>query len=168
MKKALVALLVLTLTQAAWCADMRTIAYPTLKEESFEITAPKDWEMKPMEKEGEYFHLLGPTGAVFSFRTIEGSNDAMTNAIKDAMAQVNEDYKNVDMGDAQDWAPNGLKGFYVAGTAVGKKENDPVRIGMGWAALNDGKIAEFWFVGDHDDEKGIAIAEKIANSLKAP
>jgi hypothetical protein len=39
---------------------------------------------------------------------------------------------------------------------------------MGWAALNDGKIAEFWFVGDHDDEKGIAIAEKIANSLKAP
>ena len=45
MKNAFLAILALTITQAARCADMQTIAYPTVKEESFEITAPKDWEM---------------------------------------------------------------------------------------------------------------------------
>lgn len=168
MKNALLAILALTITQAARCADMQTIAYPTVKEESFEITAPKDWEMKQMEQEGDYFHLLGPTGAVFSFRTIDGNNSSMDKAIKAAMGQLKDDYKDIEMGDAQDWTPGGLKGFYIAGSAVGKKENDSVRVGMGWAALNDGKIAEFWFVADHDDDKGIAVAEKIANSLKAP
>jgi len=168
MKNIIVAILGLTITHAVRCADMQTIAYPTVKEESFEITAPKDWEMKQMEQEGDYFHLLGPTGAVFSFRTIDGDNSSMDKAIKEAMGQLKDDYKDIEMGDAQDWTPGGLKGFYLAGTAVGKKEDDKVRVGMGWAALNDGKIAEFWFVADHDDNKGIAVAEKIANSLKAP
>lgn len=168
MKRIIVALLVLTATQAARCADMQTIAYPTVKEESFEITAPSDWEMKQMEEEGDYFHLLGPTGAVFSFRTIEGTEDSMADAIKEAMEDLDEDYKNIELGDAQDWTPSGLKGFYATGTAVEKKHNDEVTVGMGWAVLEDGKIAEFWFVADVDDTKGKSVAEKIANSLKAP
>jgi hypothetical protein len=168
MKKILVALVALALVQSVRCAEMQTIVYPTADAPSFKITVPKDWEMKQAEEEGDYFHLLGPTGAVFSFRTIEGSENAMTDAIKRSMQQVDDDYKNVKMGDAQDWTPGGLKGFFVSGNAETKKEGDEVTIGMGWAALEDGKIAEFWFVADLDDKKGISAAENIANSLKAP
>ncbi|MCK9588065.1 MAG: hypothetical protein WC076_09740 [Terrimicrobiaceae bacterium] len=61
-----------------------------------------------------------------------------------------------------------MTGFYLTGTAVDKQDDEKVRVGMGWAALEDGKIAEFWFVADIDDTKGIAAAEKIASSLKVP
>jgi len=168
MKKILIAILALVVSQAARSAESQTIVYPTAEKASFKITAPESWKMKQAEDEGDYFHLIGPTGAVFSFRTIEGSEDAMEKAVKRSLEQVNEDYKEISMGDAEDWTPGGLKGFYVTGSAVGKKENDKVRIGLGWAALKDGKIAEFWFVADLDDEKGLSTANNIANSLRAP
>jgi len=168
MKKLLVVLAVTLVAQTAWCADMQTIVYPTEESASFLITAPEDWEMKQAEEEGDYFHLHGPTGAVFSFRTIEGSSDSMEKAIDEAMEELREEYKDAELGEAQDWTPGGLKGFYATGTAVDKQDNAKVRVGMGWAVLEDGKIAEFWFVADLDDEKGISVAEKIANSLKAP
>ena len=43
-----------------------------------------------------------------------------------------------------------------------------VRIGLGWCALEDGKIAELWLVGDAADKEGLTAAENIANSLQAP
>lgn len=168
MKKILAAILALTITHAARCADMQTIAYPTAEDESFEITAPEDWKIKQMEEAGDYFHLEGPTGAVFSFRTVKGSNDSMENAIDEAMEELKTEYKGAELGDPQDWTPNGLKGFYLVGTATDKQDDEKVRVAMGWAALEDGKIAEFWFVADLTDEKGIAEANTIANSLKAP
>lgn len=168
MKTILAAILALTLTHAARSADMQTIAYPTPEAESFEITAPEDWEIKQAEDAGDYFHLEGPTGAVFSFRTIKGSSGSMEKAIDEAMEELKTEYKGAELGDPQDWTPNGLKGFYLVGTAIDKQDDGKVRVGMGWAALEDGKIAEFWFVADLADEKGISVAEKIANSLKAP
>lgn len=168
MKKILLAVSVLLALHVSHSAETQTIAYPTVEKESFEITAPKDWEIKQMEEEGDYFHLIGPTGAVFSFRTIEGSEDSIKDAIERSLKQLDEDYKNIDLGDAQDWSPSGLKGFYATGTAVGKKDNDEVTVGLGWAALEDGKIAEFWFVADLNDTTGKTAAEKIANSLKTP
>jgi len=168
MKKVLFALTALIVSQAAWSAEMQTIVYPTTEAPSFLITAPEDWEMKQAEEAGDYFHLHGPTGAVFSFRTIEGSEGSMEKAIDEAMEELRSEYKDAELGEAQDWTPGGLKGFYTAGTAIDKQDDAKVRVGMGWAALEDGKIAEFWFVADMDDEKGISVAEKIANSLKAP
>lgn len=168
MKKLLLVLAVALVTQAAWCADTQTIVYPTEESASFMITAPDDWEMKQAEEEGDYFHLQGPSGAVFSFRTIEGSSDSMEQAINEAMEELREEYKDAELGEAQDWTPGGLKGFYATGTAVDKQDDAKVRVGMGWVALEDGKIAEFWFVADLDDEPGMSAAEKIANSLKAP
>lgn len=168
MKKILFALSVLVVAQAAWCAEMQTIVYPTSESPSFEITAPDDWEMKQAEEAGDYFHLHGPTGAVFSFRTIKGSKDSMDKAVEEAMEELRTEYKNAELEEAKDWTPGGLQGFYTTGTAIDKQDDAKVRVGMGWAALEDGKIAEFWFVADADDEKGISVAEKIANSLKAP
>lgn len=160
----LIAILGLTFAQAA---EVKTIAYPTAEAASFVIEAPGSWEITPAEEEGDYFHLEGPTGATFSFRTIEGSQDTLEEAIKASLEDINEKFTDVEMGDAQDWTPANLEGFYATGQGK-EKDGTVVRIGVAWCALKDGKIAELWFVSDIDDKEGIAEAEAIANSLTTP
>jgi hypothetical protein len=67
----------------------------------------------------------------------------------------------VKLGDAEDWKPNGLTGLYAG---KDKEDGTPIKVGVGWCALEDGKIAEMWFVADEADAKGIKQAEDIANS----
>ncbi len=62
----------------------------------------------------------------------------------------------------------GITGIYAVGTGKDKEDGTAVKVGIGWVALNDGKIAEMWFVADTDDEKGMKQAEDIANSLTSP
>ena len=157
------ALLALALTPLALADD---IAYPTPDNASFVISAPSDWKVVPADEEGGYFDLEGPTGAVFSFRTIKGTQDSLNEAIQEVVEDLKKDYKDVELGEAQDWKPNGLEGFYAIGDA--KDEDGPVRLGVGWCVLADGKIAELWFVCDAKDETGMEVAGKIANSLRAP
>jgi len=169
MHKALLAIgLAFAVTTLARSADMQTIAYPTKDEASFLITAPEDWEIKQAEEGGDYFHLLGPTGAVFSFRTIEGGEDSLKEAIAACIKDISKRFDDVDLGDAKDWTPHGLEGFYAVGSAKEKEDGTPIRVGVGWCVLKDGNIAELWFVADEDDEKGINLANDIANSLEAP
>ncbi len=164
--RSFLALCILSLTGTLSAANV-DISYPTSDEPSFIITAPESWEMTPAEELGDYFDLGGPTGATFSFRTIEGSEDAITTAMEELLATANEYYDNVSMGDPQDWNPDGLTGFYMIGEGT-DEDGAIARIGMAWCALNDGTIAEVWFNSDLDDSKGIAAAEKIMNSLTAP
>jgi hypothetical protein len=168
--KPLIPLLSVAFAFASVCqaAELQTIAYPTVESASFEISAPDDWKLNPAEEEGEYFDLEGPTGAVFSFRTIAGSESSMSEAIEESLKDLAENYKEPELGEPKDWTPNGLKGFYTSGSAIDKQDDAKVVVGMGWCALTDGKIAEFWFVAEADDAEGIAQAEKIANSLTAP
>lgn len=147
-------------------AESKLIAYPTADEAKFTIEIPGDWEIEQAEQDGDFFHVKGPTGAVFAFRTIQGSEDSLADAIKDSLTEINERFTDVQMGDAQDWTPGGLAGFYATGT--GKDSEGPVTIGVAWADLKNGEIAEVWFVGDSTDKPGLKIAEDIANSLKAP
>lgn len=147
-------------------AESQLIAYPTADAAKFIIEIPGDWELEPGENEGDFFHVKGPTGATFAFRTIEGSEDSLAEAIKESLTEINERFTDVQMGDAQDWTPGGLTGFYATGT--GKDSEGPVTIGVAWADLKNGEIAEVWFVGDSNDQSGLKIAENIANSLKAP
>jgi len=41
-------------------------------------------------------------------------------------------------------------------------------MGLAWRVLNDGKIAQMWFVSDRDDASRIQTAESIANALVSP
>lgn len=158
----------LALCLGARAADPVTIVYPDEDKPSFEITASEDWKMTQAEDDGDYFHLDGPTGAVFSFRTIEGTTESLDEAIKETIEDIGKMFKDVELGDAQDWTPNGLAGFYAVGTGKDKEDGTPMKIGVGWCALSDGKIAELWFVADATDEEGMGQAEKIANSLASP
>lgn len=159
--------LTLAISLPAYAEDTSVIAYPTIEEASFIIETPSDWELTPAEEAGEYFHLEGPTGALFSFRTIDGDESALQEAIQDTLTDINELFTDVELGDAQDWTPAGLTGFYATGSGK-DKDGTGVRIGVAWVALNDGKIAQVWFVADNDDAKGMRVAEGIANSIASP
>jgi len=148
--------------------ELEKIAYPTADEASFVISAPKSWEMTAAEEAGDYFHLESPSGAVFSFRTIEGTEKSLNTAIEESVKDLSERFKDVELGEAEDWTPNKLTGLYAVGTGKDKEDGSALKFGIGWVALEDGKIAEMWFVADDADTKGIKQAEDIANSLSAP
>jgi hypothetical protein len=149
-------------------AGLQKIAYPTAEEASFVISAPKSWEITAAENDGDYFHLESPSGAVFSFRTIAGNEESLNAAIEKSVKDLNKRFDAVELGDAEDWKPNGLTGLYAVGTGKEKDDGTPIKVGLGWCALEDGKIAEMWFVADEADAKGLKQAEDIANSLTAP
>jgi hypothetical protein len=157
----------LVLTFTARAAENNVIAYPTKDAPSFLIEVPADWQLTQAEEPGDYFHLDGPTGAVFSFRTIPGETKALEEAIEATVKDIGELFTDVELGDAQDWNPSGMSGFYATGTG---KESDgtKVRIGVAWCSLKDGQIVEMWFVSDMNDQPGITAAEGIANSLVSP
>lgn len=165
---AVVALLFAPLCHAADDAKLQDIFYPTPDDALFVITAPEEWEIVPAQDVGEFFDLRGPTGAVFSFRTIKGDEDTLKEAINTAVEEANRDYTDVELSEAKEWTPNGLTGFYATGTAVNKKTKDPVNMAMGWVMLSQNHIAEVYFVAHSKDEEGMDEANTIANSLKAP
>lgn len=152
----------------SFAAGNQTIVYPTKDKPSFLISVPTDWKLSPAEEAGDYFHLDGPTGALFSMRTLEGNENALNDSMKNCLEMVNKKFDAVELGDAQDWKPSGLTGFYAVGTAKEKKSGTPVRIALAWCALPNDEIAELWFVTDLDDEPGMDQANKIVNSLQAP
>lgn len=158
-------LLVVGSTFAA--GNSETLVYPTKDNPSFLIEVPTSWKLTPAEEDGDYFHLENPKGAVISFRTLEGSETALADSMKHCLTRTNEKFKDVELGDAEDWNPSGLTGFYAVGTAK-EKNGNPVRIAFAWCALPDEKIAELWFITDIDDEAGMDQASKIVNSLTAP
>jgi hypothetical protein len=169
--KRLIAALALSLaplSHTVQAAETQTIAYPTAEEASFLITAPENWKITPAEQAGDFFQLEGPTGAIFSFRTIEGTEKSLDAAIKESVKELNERFDDMQLGDAEDWKPHGLTGLYAVGTGKIKGEDTAVKVGVGWCALEDGKIAEMWFVAEDSDTKGIKQAEDIANSMSAP
>ena len=169
MKRLFVFALVFAASHLALADDeIQRIAYPSAKEASFVIEAPEAWEMTAAEEPGDYFHLTSPDGAVFSFRTIEGSEDSLNAAIEGSVKELNERFDAVELGDAEDWKPNGLTGLYAVGDVKDKDDGTPMKVGVGWCALEDGRIAEMWFVADAKDAQGLKEAEGIANSLSAP
>lgn len=163
----LTAALLLSLAPLSRAQDSTKLVYPDSDHASFIIHYPSDWKLKQAEEEGDYCHLHGPTGAVFSFRTIEGDKASLNEAMKNSLTQLYKRYKDAEIGDAKDWTPDGLSGFYAVGEGK-ESDGNEVRIGMGWCDLKDGKIAEWWFVTDLKDSEGMDEANKIANSLQAP
>lgn len=144
------------------------IYYPTSDAASFVITAPEEWELDPADEEGGYFDLSGPTGATFSFRTIDGQESSLLEAIEESIDYLANEYNEVELSDPKDWTPDGLEGFYATGQGVDKESGEEVVFGLGWCAMPDGSIAEMWFVTESTDKKGTSAAERIADSLRAP
>ena len=116
-------------------AELLTIAYPTIEDADFYIDVPDDWELEQAEEAGGYFHVTGPTGAMFSFRTIpvedeEEAIDELENSINAAVEFLAENYYDLQLGDPVDDAISGCEGFYATGTGVDDEYDEDIVFGM--------------------------------------
>lgn len=148
-------------------AHAERLAYPSANAASFLIDYPSSWTMTPGEDEGDYVELEGKDGAVLYFRTIEGSEEALLDAIGESKDYLSENYSNVVLGKAKDTAQHGLEGFLATGTGT-NEDGDDVNFLMAWFPLPDGTIGELWYAAFSDDAKGAKEAAAILNSFRAP
>lgn len=162
-----VALLLCTGLVLASSAQAGKMGYPSPDHASFFVDLPDGWEVTPGEEVGDFVDVNSDSGVYLAFRTIEGSESAMQEAIEDSVAYLKENYKGVDVGEPKDVTQAGLTGFMMDGTG---KDEDGTEIvfRMAWLALNDGNIGEIWFAAPADDKAGIAAASRALNSFRAP
>ncbi len=159
---------IFTLALSTARAD-QTIVYPSQDDPLFSVTAPDGWDFEAAEEEGDYFTLTGPTGAVLYFRSVQA--DDMEAAAAETLEHVEDQYKNVKMGETTERQGNGYAVFAANGTGVDKDSGDAVAFGFGWIALDSqieekNQIAEIWFEADADDEAGSELAQEIIATFK--
>jgi hypothetical protein len=166
-KVALVTLLLAAGLVLASSLQAGTMGYPSPDHASFLVDLPDGWEVTPGDEVGDFVDVNSDSGVYLAFRTIEGSESAMQEAIEDSVGYLKENYKNVDVGEPVDAHQAGLSGFYMDGS--GKDEDGTAIVfRMAWLALKDGHIGEIWFAAPADDKAGIAAASKALNSFRAP
>lgn len=166
-KLALVPLLMLAGLAVASQARAGVLGYPSTDHASFLVDLPDSWEVTPGEEVGDFVDVNSESGVYLAFRTIEGSESAMQEAIEDSVGYLKENYKNVNVGEPVDAHQAGLTGFYMDGTGK-DEEGTAIVFRMAWLALKDGHIGELWFAAPADDKAGIAAASKVLNSFRAP
>ena len=166
-KLAPLSLLMFASLLAASPAHAGVLGYPTTDHASFLVDIPDSWEVTPGENEGDFVDVNSPSGVYLAFRTIPGSESAMNDAIEDSIAYLEENYKNVEVGEPVDAKQAGLTGFYMDGSGK-DADGSGVVFRMAWLALNDGKVGEIWFAAPADDKAGIAAASKALHSFRAP
>lgn len=143
------------------------LGYPSTDHASFLVDIPDSWEVEPGEEVGDFVDVNSPSGVYLAFRTIAGSESAMQDAIEESVAYLEENYKNVTVGEPTDASQAGLTGFYMDGSGK-DADGGGVVFRMAWLALKDGNIGEIWFAAPADDKAGIAAASKVLNSFRAP
>ena len=148
-------------------AQAKTLGYPDMKNASFLVEIPDDWTVEPGESVGDYVHVNSESGVYLAFRTVEASDNAMKQAIEDSIAFLQENYKNVKVGDPVEIKQAGQDAFVMDGNGK-DSEGASVVFRMAWVALNDGTVGEVWFVAPADDEDGINAAGAALSSFRAP
>lgn len=148
-------------------AQAKTLGYPSVDKASFLVDLPDDWTVEPGEGVGDYVHVSSESGVYLAFRTVEASDNAMQDAIKESIAFLQDNYKNAKVGDPKEIKQAGLDGFVMDG--VGEdSEGTAVVFRMAWVALKDGHVGEIWFVAFSDDEDGINAGGAALSSFRAP
>ena len=166
-KVALVTLLLAAGLVLASPVQAGTMGYPSPDHASFLVDLPDGWEVTAADEVGDFVDVNSDSGVYLAFRTIEGSESAMQEAIEDSVGYLKETYKNVNVGEPVDAHQAGLTGFYMDGSGKDEDGTDIV-FRMAWLALKDGHIGEIWFAAPADDKAGIAAAAKALNSFRAP
>ena len=148
-------------------AHADTLAYPSPDAASFMVDYPSSWELTPGEAVGDYLTLMSDGGTTLMLRTLPGKSEEVEQAVKDSIAYVQENYKNVKVGDPVEVKQAGQDAFVMDGNGK-DSEGASVVFRMAWVALNDGTIGEIWFVGPTEDADGIGEAAAILDSLRSP
>lgn len=148
-------------------AQAKKLGYPDMENASFVVEIPDDWTVEPGESVGDYVHVNSESGVYLAFRTIDGNEDAMKEAIEQSIVYLQENYQDVQVGDAKQVKQAGQEAFLMDGNGK-DSEGDKVVFRMAWVALNDGTIGEIWFAALADDKDGINAAAAALSSFRAP
>lgn len=163
----LASLLLATGLLTADLARADTLAYPTTEKTSFLIDYPSDWTLEQAESEGDYMTLTAPTQTILQFRTIEGTEETLKQAVVESYDYIKESYTKVELGEPKEVQQHGLRGLIAGGTGHEAEVGD-VNFGVAWLELKDGTIGEIWYVAAVEDTEGRAAAVDIMNSFRAP
>lgn len=142
-----------------------TIAYPSAEKPVFTVTAPDDWEFEAGTEDDPYCTLTkGDT--VLYFKTVEGTEEKLDEAIEETYEYVKETYPKAELPEAKETKIDGKHALAASGSG---KDTEGVltHFGFAWVFVGKGHIAELWFESSESDEKLAAEAGKILKSFKA-
>ncbi|MEY4485415.1 MAG: hypothetical protein RL693_2867 [Verrucomicrobiota bacterium] len=154
----------LALTSLVSAADV-TIYYPSEEKPVFSITAPEDWEFEAGSADDPYCTLT-KDDTVLYFKTVEGTEEKLNEAIEETYEYVKENYPKAELPTPEKVKIDGKDAVAAAGSGK-DKEGVLTHFGFAWVFVGKGKIAEIWFEAADADEKLSAEAGKILKSFKA-
>ena len=91
----------------------------------------------------------------------------MREAIELSITHLQENYKNVKVGDPVQVKQAGPDGFVMDGIGE-ESDGTAVVYRMAWATSKEGQIGEIWFVAHSDDEDGVNAGGAALSSFRAP
>lgn len=161
---ALVAAACLAIGSSASAADV-TVHYPNEAKAVFSVTAPEDWEFEAGTEDDPYCTLTkGDT--VLYFKTVEGTEEKLGEAIEETYEYVNEEYPSAELPEPKETTIDGKPALAAAGKGK-DKEGTATEFGFAWVFIGEGKIAEVWYESAEEDDTVSAEAVKILKSFKA-
>jgi hypothetical protein len=164
MKKLFLAL-ALTLSLAQYVSADVTVSYPSKENPVFTVEAPDDWEFEAGDKDDPYCTLTkGDT--VLYFRTVEGTEEKLGEAIEETYEYVKETYPKAKLPKPKELKIDGKDALVASGSG---KDEDGVAttFGFAWIFVSGDHIAEVWFEAADSDKENVEAANKILNSFKA-
>ena len=142
-----------------------TIAYPSAEKPDFTITAPDDWHFEAGSEENPYC-TLSKGDTILYFKSIEGTEEKLDEAIEETYAYVQETYPKAELPEAKETEIDGKHAVAAAGSGK-NKEGVLTQFGFAWVFFGEDKIAELWFESAESDKGVAAEASKILESFKA-
>lgn len=149
----------LALTSLAF-ADL-IVSYPNQEGAVFTVQAPDSWEFEAGTDDEPC--TLSKDDTVLYFRTVEGTEEGIEEAITETYEYVKETYPNAELPKPEETKIDGKDSLAAAGSGK-DKEGDVYHFGFAWVFINDTTIAEIWFEAPESDA---ALGEEAAKILKS-
>ena len=137
------------------------VSYPNQEEPVFTVQAPEDWEFEAGTDDEPC--TLSKEGTVLYFRTVEGTEEGIEEAITETYEYVKETYPDAELPKPEETKIDGKDSLAAAGSGK-DKEGDVYHFGFAWVFINDTTIAEIWFEAPESDA---ALGEEAAKILKS-
>ena len=146
-------------------AEDVTIHYPNQDKAVFTITAPESWEFEAGDKDDPYC-TLSKGDTVLYFKTVEGTEEKLGEAIEETYEYVQETYPKAKLPEPKEVKIDGHEALAASGSGK-DKEGTETHFGFAWVFVGKGQIAELWFESSDEDTKNGEEAAKILKSFKA-
>lgn len=153
----------LALASSALAADV-TVHYPNQEKAVFSITAPEDWEFEPGTEDDPYC-TLSKGDTVLYFKTVEGTEEKLEEAIEETYEYVKEEYPSAELPVPKETQIDGKPALAASGQGK-DTEGTKTEFGFAWVFIGEGKIAELWYESAEEDDTVTAEALKILKSFK--